>query len=384
MHRAGSSSPRQDRESAREDADLRGSSSQQLAVPMLAKLADDQAASRLPRRRHLRLKRGSADLAREVYLFSSTAARPSAASAEAQRLAPPPQHEQRGPPPLPSSSSSPSSAATDAIEVNKLKPRVGIQADLRRSRRSSRRPPSSILDRDRLGTLPEVRKWLLGGPIRLVKRLAGFGPIVVNDPAVQFQLQSARRNLGDVGVARDWYTRYAAFVPKGPWHEAAVTEAWLAGAASKPRRLAYSSRFTERRPHLDGKLDDACWTSQPPMLLTDAAGGSAKDSPTEVWLAYDPEYLYLAVRCKHAVGQRVLPVKTRSRDAEPRRIRSREPDARSSTADYASYVPSADRSSAVVAREDCTVATFHGTRRSGSWPSNPQRRTVGLPRSRFR
>ena len=52
------------------------------------------------------------------------------------------------------------------------------------------------------------------------------------------------------------------------------------------------------------------------MLSPTPPAPSSKDSPTEAWLAYDPEYLYLAVRCKHAAGQRVPPVKTRSRDAE--------------------------------------------------------------------
>jgi photosystem II stability/assembly factor-like uncharacterized protein len=277
--------------------------------PMLAKLSEDQAAHLAFRVAGTCARQGEWDLAREVYLVLVDRCPSHPLSAEAYRWL------------LRHNTSSEARRRTelkqftlvrgpDTIDVDKLKPPSGLPTFTK----SPIQQTAAILDSDRLGTIPEIRQWRKGAD-PLVKHLAGFGPIVVNDPAVQFQLQSARRSLGDVGVAREWYTRYAAFVPKGPWHEAAVTEAWLVGAAAKPRRLAYC-RFTERRPHLDGKLDDACWTGQTPMLLTDAAGGSAKDSPTEVWLAYDPEYLYLAVRCKHAVGQRVPPVKNRGRDAD--------------------------------------------------------------------
>jgi photosystem II stability/assembly factor-like uncharacterized protein len=277
--------------------------------PMLAKLPEEQAAQLAFRVAGTCARQGEWDLAREVYLIQVDRCPAHPLSAEAHRWL------------LRHNTSSEARRRTelkqftlvraeDAIDVNKLKPASGLPT----FGKSPIQQTAAIVDNDRLGNLPEIRQWRKGAD-PLVKRLAGYGPIVVNDPAVQFQLQSARRNLGDVGAAKEWYTRYANFVPKGPWHEAAVTEAWFLNALAKPRRLAYC-RFTERRPHLDGKLDDPCWTSQTPMLLTDAAGGSAKDSPTEVWLAYDPEYLYMAVRCKHAVGQRVPPVKIRSRDAD--------------------------------------------------------------------
>ena len=278
-------------------------------TPMLTKLPEDQAAHLAFRVATTCARQGEWDLAREVYvlLVDRCPAHPLAAEACRWLLRHNTSSEARRRTELKQFTLV---RGTDVIEADKLK----APSNLPSFEKSPIQRTAAIVDLDRLSAVPEIRQWRKGAD-PFVKRLAGFGPIAVNDPAVQFQLQSARRNLGDVGAAREWYTRYAGFVGKGPWHEAAVTEAWLVNAAMKPRRLAYC-RFTERRPHLDGKLDDACWTSQPPMLLTDAAGGSAKDSPTEAWLAYDPEYLYVAVRCKHAAGQRVPPVKVRSRDAD--------------------------------------------------------------------
>ena len=54
---------------------------------------------------------------------------------------------------------------------------------------------------------------------------------------------------------------------------------------------------------LDGKLDEACWKSQPAMILTNASGTSSGEYPTEAWMAFDAEFLYVAVRCKHSAGK---------------------------------------------------------------------------------
>jgi hypothetical protein len=78
-----------------------------------------------------------------------------------------------------------------------------------------------------------------------------------------------------------------------------------------------SCRLTPTRPFLDGKLDEECWQKQP-LMLRNAVGDTVKEYPTEAWLAYDKEFLYLAVRCKHPAGKRVPPVEVRPRDADLR------------------------------------------------------------------
>ena len=103
-------------------------------------------------------------------------------------------------------------------------------------------------------------------------------------------------------------------VVKGPWADAAAAEVWIAGGGPKPRHVA-GCRFTDERPNLDGKIDDACWKGQIPITLADASGASQAEYPTEAWLAYDTEFLYVAVRCKHPAGKSVPAVKVRQRDA---------------------------------------------------------------------
>lgn len=148
------------------------------------------------------------------------------------------------------------------------------------------------------------------------KRLAGFGPLAVSDPATQFSVQAARRGLGDIAGASAFFGKFRSHVAQGPWHDAAEAELWLAGQnAPVPRKLA-RCRLTDARPYLDGNFDDPCWRGVKPLVLANAAGDTAKEYATQALLAYDQEFLYLAVKCAHPHGKRVAPVKGRVRDAD--------------------------------------------------------------------
>jgi photosystem II stability/assembly factor-like uncharacterized protein len=148
------------------------------------------------------------------------------------------------------------------------------------------------------------------------KRLAGFGPLYAGDPAMQFCIQAARRQLGEGAAAQEWYGRFHKYIEQGPWHEAAGAERWLLSRATPaPRRLGRCI-LTEARPFLDGVFDDACWQNQTPLRLANATAETAGDYATEVLFAYDQEFLYVALCCRHPRGQAVPVVKSRGRDAE--------------------------------------------------------------------
>jgi photosystem II stability/assembly factor-like uncharacterized protein len=168
------------------------------------------------------------------------------------------------------------------------------------------------------GEVPEAPlRWYQQG-LNTEKRLTGFGPLFASDPSIQFCLQAARRNLGDFETPRKWYSDFAARQPDGPWRAAAQAELWLAhrsGVCPKPVGIC---RRTEGRPYLDGKLDEPCWQSVKPMGLKNAVGETAKEYPTEAWLAYDQDFLYVALRCRHPEDRYVAPVKGRPRDADLR------------------------------------------------------------------
>jgi photosystem II stability/assembly factor-like uncharacterized protein len=184
------------------------------------------------------------------------------------------------------------------IEVPQFEARQGMELALSGSRSTAKRWYQASLDYE--------------------KRLAAFGPLVENDPAVQFCLQAARRNLGEVEAARKWYADFASKQPDGPWRAAALSELWLLSRKGAPPRPVASCRFTETRPFLDGQLDDDCWQAGKPLALVNASGDTLGEYPTEVRVAYDKEFLYLAVRCSHPAGKQVPPAKERGRDADLR------------------------------------------------------------------
>lgn len=166
-----------------------------------------------------------------------------------------------------------------------------------------------------LSNLEESRQWHRGS-LEFGKRLAAFGPLYASDPPIQFCLQAAKRNLGEGIGGVDWYGRFKNIVKQGPWHDAAQAEIWLANRSGpQPRRLAIC-RLTDQRPYLDGDLDDACWQNLKPLVLENASGNTALDHPTEARFAYDQEFLYIALRCKHPEGKQQPLVKNRPRDAD--------------------------------------------------------------------
>jgi photosystem II stability/assembly factor-like uncharacterized protein len=163
----------------------------------------------------------------------------------------------------------------------------------------------------------EFREWN-ENCLKMGKDLAAFGPLFAKDPSIQFCLQAAHRNLGEIEVAREWYTQFRRSTGPGPWQDAAAAELWLLNRSGLPPKPVALCRQTASRPFLDGEFDDPCWQGQKPITLINTVGETAKEYPTQAWLAYDREYLYLALRCQHPAGRRVPPVKVRPQDADLR------------------------------------------------------------------
>jgi len=177
----------------------------------------------------------------------------------------------------------------------------------------------------------ETRQWHHGS-LKIGQRLLAMGPVHGFDPAIQFCLQSSRRQLGDDDKAHDWYGKFRNYYSSGPWHEAAASELWLQNRAA-PMPLAGDSKksitdcvWTDAPPFLDGKLEDACWQDRKPMRFGNASLHSrgVKDTlsveyPTDAWFAFDKQFLYLALRCGHPAAQHVPRETVRKRDDDLRR-----------------------------------------------------------------
>jgi hypothetical protein len=168
-----------------------------------------------------------------------------------------------------------------------------------------------------LGKQSTTRQWHRGGA-DFGQRLAAFGALYATDPSIQFCLQTARRQTGESDAARHWYQRFQEQQSEGPWHDAAASELWLTSQLGTSPKPVARCRQTGERPLLDGQFDDPCWRGLKPLVLRNAVGDTVEDYPTEAWLAYDKEYLYLALRCQHPPTRHVPPVKVRKRDEDLR------------------------------------------------------------------
>ncbi len=68
------------------------------------------------------------------------------------------------------------------------------------------------------------------------------------------------------------------------------------------------------RPILDGKLDDDAWKDTAELTLKDGSRELAGSHATTARMAFDDEYLYLGVTCKHPNGEQVPAAETRKHD----------------------------------------------------------------------
>lgn len=204
---------------------------------------------------------------------------------------------------------------------------------------------SEMVERSQTFTLrdiEDVRKWMQGS-LAIEPRLYLYGPLYANDPAMQMCLQSARRQLGDFETPKKWFSQYLSetapplggqTVVRGadPWRDCAMGELWLMSrpvGATPAKPIAFCTKC-ERKPTLDGKLDDDCWNGVQPLAISTATGDLEQslhkndqgqltsEYTAKAWITCDNEYLYIAVQCAHPPGKRVSPVEKRDTDMDLR------------------------------------------------------------------
>ncbi len=92
-------------------------------------------------------------------------------------------------------------------------------------------------------------------------------------------------------------------------------ETWIsAGAAGEPPKAAAAVRKTAAKPRLDGDLADDVWQQAEHLELASPLSDDAQ-WPATVMLAYDDEFLYVAIDCRCA-PQANYPNETRSRQRD--------------------------------------------------------------------
>lgn len=137
----------------------------------------------------------------------------------------------------------------------------------------------------------------------VASKATGGRPAMEQDPALVFQRSVAARLAGEEKLSRGALTSLKHAGPANPWCDAARVEAALAESPSDPPpKAAMHCTRTTAPPQLDGRLDDDCWKAGALGLGDPAAKTAVLFGPAEVRLAYDSEFLYVAVLCAKASG----------------------------------------------------------------------------------
>jgi hypothetical protein len=147
----------------------------------------------------------------------------------------------------------------------------------------------------------------------LGEHLTTTDPGLSAEPNVSFALAAADRKRGFPGDAQRFYMIRARSPVRDAWWTCARGEQWLAKPEGIPPKPILQCARAQSKPRLDGQLDDAVWQhAQPAELRIHPQSASrtrgstpAPDDPlwfAQVMLAYDDEFLYMAIRCREAPG----------------------------------------------------------------------------------
>ena len=122
------------------------------------------------------------------------------------------------------------------------------------------------------------------------------------EPEVRFPLAAAYRGLDDMRAAERLYQAQDRRGWDAWWQcaqgELRLTHAPLAQSAPNgPAKPVLPCVRAQRRPHLDGRLDNAVWRNAKRAALHERQHDDGP-WPAIVMLAYDNEYLYLAAQCQ--------------------------------------------------------------------------------------
>lgn len=153
--------------------------------------------------------------------------------------------------------------------------------------------------------------------IHLASQAMATHPKLSDNPALAYQRAVAARLSGKRELVQAYLSPLKRRRPGDPWGDCARMEAWLEQRSrEKSPKPTATVAFADQPPELDGVMNDPCWhVALPIPLKVEPAKVAAVDAPptadgaieepppaTQVQLAYDREYLYVAVVCAKAPG----------------------------------------------------------------------------------
>jgi len=162
---------------------------------------------------------------------------------------------------------------------------------------------------------PRLAEDRSGQAAAIGKRLETTRPELAARPEIAFPLAVAARRRGFPGDAERLYLSRRLSPTRDAWWACAQGEKWLAEPEGAPPKPLLRCVAATAKPRLDGQLDDPVWQraqpaelafAQPSEFAVPPSGGSsrlrAELQTAAVTLAYDAEFLYVAVRCRRVEG----------------------------------------------------------------------------------
>ena len=140
-----------------------------------------------------------------------------------------------------------------------------------------------------------------GQALALAKYIEKTRPTLYADPALRFPLAVAMRQAGQPRQADKFFQNVASFGTTNPWAINAIAEQWLATPRDVPPKKLLSVVTALSRPKLDGRVDDPLWQVGKSVALK-GVQLEEEELPTVAVMAFDDEFLYLAVSCRKAPG----------------------------------------------------------------------------------
>ena len=135
--------------------------------------------------------------------------------------------------------------------------------------------------------------------VALAKQIEQTWPELFAEAAIRFPLAAAYRAQVDKGMAHP--TNLLVNQTRDAWWACAQGEAWLAERKGPPPKPVLPCVPAASKPRLDGRLDDELWKQAKSAQLQSALYDD-ENWPAAVMLAYDAEFLYVAIKCRQAPG----------------------------------------------------------------------------------
>lgn len=154
------------------------------------------------------------------------------------------------------------------------------------------------------------------GALDAAKQLMQSAPLVWSEPQLQFTIAAAHRQLGNIKDADKFYATLALGRDAGVWSDAARSERWIRDRKGLPSKPVLVSQRGATPPRLDGVLDDPIWKSASPVSLNSTDRSADDKAATQLRIAHDQQFVYVAVSCETADGRAVPPLRPRTRDMD--------------------------------------------------------------------